>query len=218
MHKFARPDGIGFTVPKVNGPGFEVVQFQGYLILLCADTLAAADLIGFNRSFGKNVKSVCWQCNCTGKGISDLDGFTRRSQGQYNRQREEATRLKQVELAHGKQRCTNKRRQDNNATTRTRTHESFMQSIGIRTFEHAFANIPYFSVVSMVPRDLMHVELEGTLKSHLYGVLYMALCKLKWFTRIQFNAALRAWPFPKGSSRPDVIFDNPKGELVWLGL
>jgi len=85
-----------------------------------------------------------------------------------------------------------------------------MKSVGISTFDHAYAGIPHFSAVLSVPRDLMHVELEGTLKSHLYGTLYMAMCKLKWFTLREFNAAIKSWPFPNGK-RVDTLPTKPSG-------
>lgn len=87
-----------------------------------------------------------------------------------------------------------------------------MRSIGINTFEHAYVNIPYFEPVLHVPRDLMHVELEGTLKCHLYGVLYMAIVKYKWFTLHQFNAAVKHWPFPS-NKRPDKLPTKPEGKI-----
>lgn len=195
---------------NANAQGFDVVPYQGYLILLSADTLAAADLIGFNKSFNRNVKSVCWQCDCMGSQLCALRGFTLRTDEQYNEQSKRASSL-QKRL----QPLSELRGQQGNARRAARAAlDEHMRSIGVRTFEHAFNRIPHFSVVRMVPRDLMHVELEGTLKSHLFGVLYMALCKFKWFSKSQFNAALKAWPFPKGSSRPDVLYDLPKGHLL----
>ena len=52
-----------------------------------------------------------------------------------------------------------------NATAR----ENFMSSLGITSFAHAFTRIPFFEAMQGVPRDLMHMELEGNLKVHLYG-------------------------------------------------
>lgn len=96
------------------------------------------------------------------------------------------------------------------ATEKPSTREEYLQSLGIATFEHAFKDIYLPSVVN-VPRDLMHVELEGTLKSHLKGVLYMAMRKLRWFSLKQFNDALKRWPFPVGK-RPPELPEIPKGE------
>lgn len=89
--------------------------------------------------------------------------------------------------------------------------KEYMDSIGVVTFAHAFSGIPHVHAITIAPRDLMHVELEGTLKSHLYGVLYMAICKLKWFTLSKFNTALKTWPFPNGH-RPDGLQEAPTGE------
>lgn len=228
MHRFARPEGITFTVSNVGErSSSQVVPFRGFLILISADTLAAADLIGFSKGFTRNVKSPCWQCDCKGRDLTALDGFTLRTDEQYFEQKAIADGLP-VSSSHARQTKNGSRAKAKNkgivakakgvhpnikraSVDKPLTRSQYMQSIGIRTFDHGFCNIPHFSAVRMVPRDLMHVELEGTLKSHLFGVLYMAMCKMKWFTREEFNSALRAWPFPKGSSRPDIMYDNPKG-------
>ena len=43
------------------------------------------------------------------------------------------------------------------------TQAEYMQSVGITTFAHAYQRVPHFgaNAVHYVPRDLMHVELEG---------------------------------------------------------
>lgn len=87
--------------------------------------------------------------------------------------------------------------------------QEYVKSLGINTFQQAYANVPHFQPVLCVPRDLMHVELEGTLKSHLTGVLYMAF-KLRWFTLNSFNAAICTWPFLPGK-RPDILHKKPEG-------
>lgn len=87
----------------------------------------------------------------------------------------------------------------------------FVGARGVLTFDHAYSGIPYFSPVNFVPRDLMHVELEGTLKAHLFGLLYMAICKYRWFTLEAFNAALKSWNFGPGVRRPDPLHSKPKG-------
>ena len=84
-----------------------------------------------------------------------------------------------------------------------------MKSLGVNSFTHAYSGIPNFNVVHGAPRDLMHVELEGTLKTHLYGLLYLAF-KWSWFTMHQFNSAIRTWPFPPGK-RPDILHKKPEG-------
>ena len=43
----------------------------------------------------------------------------------------------------------------------------FEESIGVRTWQHAYTRIPYFDVMMHVPKDLMHVELEGNLLERL---------------------------------------------------
>lgn len=84
------------------------------------------------------------------------------------------------------------------------TRKEYLTSIGVTTFNHAYEGI-YWPCVVHVPRDLMHVELEGTLKAHLIGVFYMAMRKLKWFSLAQLNAALKYWPFPVGKRPPRLV-------------
>lgn len=66
LRKFARPEGISFTVAASSGHGTESVSYQGYLLVISGDTLAVAELIGFKRGFSSTVHSPCWQCNCKG--------------------------------------------------------------------------------------------------------------------------------------------------------
>ena len=57
----------------------------------------------------------------------------------------------------------------------------------------------------------MHVELEGNLKVHLYGFLFMAIKKYKWFTLDQLNAAIKAHPFGTGRRPPPLPARMLKG-------
>lgn len=164
--------------------------FRGWLLLVSADTLAAAELIGFKKSYAPRVKSICWQCDVPGGQGSrhpcSFHGhgsrpFTLRTSADYRRQRREAK------------------------TKAAKARISYQDSIGVNSYQHAYTRIPYFDVISYVPRDLMHVELEGNLKVHLYGFLYMAIKKYKWFTRAELNARIRAFPFLSKVRRPPVI-------------
>lgn len=65
MRKFAREKGISFTVPRWTSPGFHTLSYQAYLVLVSADTLAAAELIGFKRGFGpKRFSSLVGSVTC----------------------------------------------------------------------------------------------------------------------------------------------------------
>lgn len=150
----------------------------------------------------------------TGSELKKLDGFTNRSAEEYNAQQERAEHLPVNEPTRPKEKGKQKRKRhddddDNDPHHGQITRQQYMSSLGINTFDHAYKGI-YWPCVVHVPRDLMHVELEGTLKSHLLGVLYMAMRKLKWFTLGQFNKALKEWPFPHGK-RPDILPEVPKG-------
>ena len=90
------------------------------------------------------------------------------------------------------------------------TQTQFMTSVGVTTWQHAFTRIPYFDIITMLPRDLMHVELEGNLKVHAYGLLYLAIKKYKWFTRAELNAAILSFPFLRDRP-PDITKPALKG-------
>lgn len=154
----------------------------------------------------------------TGSELKKLDGFTNRSAEQYKEQEQRAECLPVNEptrpINKGKQKRKHQNDDDHDEDNRHQglmTRQQYLTSLGINTFDHAYKDI-YWPCVVHVPRDLMHVELEGTLKSHLLGVLYMAMRKLKWFTLGQFNHALKEWPFAHGK-RPDILPEVPKGML-----
>ena len=144
LRRFHEPNGITFRLPDGS-----IRPYRGWLIMVAADTLAAAELIGFKKSFGPKVKSFCWQCDA-GNGqrshcaSSFLDGrdcqFTARDPSEYRRQRRHCRTLSRPQQI------------------------IYMKSIGINSFRHAYTRIPHFQVIQYVPRDLMHVELEGNLK------------------------------------------------------
>ena len=100
---------------------------------------------------------------------------------------------------------------------------AFRQSVGVNTYAHSFTRIPYFQLISYVPRDLMHIELEGNLKVHLYGFLYMAIKKYKWFSLGEFNDQIRSFPFLRNThgnvERPPKIprttLKGRAGKLPW---
>jgi hypothetical protein len=187
LRRFHDESGIVFDLPDGGGQR----TFRGWLLLVAADALAAVELIGFKKSFSPNVKKICWSCDAPGKrdglrcaasfeGQGDCTFCLRTSKG-YRDQRRKAKAMPATERAQ------------------------FEESIGVRTWQHAYTRIPYFDVMMHVPKDLMHVELEGNLKVHLYGLLYMSIKKYKWFTRSQLNARIASFPFLSAVRRPPPI-------------
>ena len=163
-------DGIQFEVPNPTGPGTIKQTFKGWLILVAGDTLAAAELIGFKKGWSRHVKSLCWQCDaaagerlkCTN---SFLEGcpcqYTKRTPAVYRAQRNHTKQLpiskQRGRTKQAKARCTH---QQGSCVC---TQAEYMQSVGITSFAHAYGRVPHFgaNAVHYVPRDLMHVELEG---------------------------------------------------------
>lgn len=150
-------------------------------------------------------------CCVLGSELKRLEGFKLRTAEQYYKQQLHAEALSSMNEATTQRTSKQKRKrvQDDGTSTSEMTKQQYMSLLGINTFDHAYKGI-YWPCVVHVPRDLMHVELEGTLKSHLIGVLYMAIRRLKWFTLGRFNKALKDWCFPQGK-RPDTLPEIPKG-------
>ena len=214
FRRLHRPQGINFQVPRVDGPGFETKPFRGWLLLASADRLGGAELLGTKRSFGPAVKCPCWQCDARNKKHMrransfeepGRQSFTRRTDQIYQDQCAFAQTLpenrppkpKPPRLPPGAPkppkpppppRCTH-------GSTCTCTRAQYLNSVGISTLDHAYVRIPLFEWAVYVPTDIMHTELEGNLKSHGYGFLYVAIKKYKWFTLAEVNAALRV-PLP----------------------
>ena len=187
MRRFHRGISIQLELGATAAP----TPFRGWLLVAAADALAAVDLVGFAQSFGPKSKCICWQCDAAGANhkcaynfLDDVPIIGSKFQ----------LRTKAV-YASDRQRC---------CALPEKAKEAAMKRIGVKTFNHAFTRIPYVCGVETLPKDLMHVELEGNLKVHLYGFLYMAIRKYNWFTLKMFNAAVKAFDFD-GEQRPPPI-------------
>ena len=200
MRRFHRPGGIRLRHPETG-----LTPYRGWLIVVAADALAAADMIGTFKSFGPNVKSICWQCDAPGGAgnkcvcdfLSTNPRFKLRTRDAYIDQR-----LRSEQLPIHKERAPR-------GTQRQQTQGEYMKSIGVRTFQHAFTRIPHYRAIE-TPKDLMHVELEGNLKVHLHGFLHQAVKKHGWFTRQQLNMRIRKFRFPSDRP-PEIPATNLKG-------
>lgn len=62
MRRLDRTDGSKFYVPAPAG-SFVPRNFRGWLLIISADALAAAEFVGTKGSFGPKVKCFCWMCN-----------------------------------------------------------------------------------------------------------------------------------------------------------
>ena len=201
--------GITFAVPNAVGGGYSSVLYQGWLLLVCADTLAAAELIGFKKGFSKDVKGICWQCDapggkalrCTNSFVGGHSHFQERTTETYRKQR-----LHSRSLPIRKQRGRTKEMRkacSHSSATCVCSQAEYNQAVGVCTFQHSYRKVPYFLAVEYVPRDPMHVEMEGNLKVHLYAFLYTCIAR-GWLTRTKLNAAIRAYQWPGGSYIPEI--------------
>jgi hypothetical protein len=167
-------DGIIFEVPKPDGPGMVQMAYKGWLILGAADTLAAAELIGFKKGWGKHVKSLCWQCDAAaGTGLSCTNSFlgghrschyVKRTPAVYRQQRNHTIQLP-IAKKRGERSVAARKACSHQAGSCVCTQGEYMQTVGVTTFNHAYRRVPYAGAraVHYMPRDLMHVELEGML-------------------------------------------------------
>jgi len=202
LRRFNQPGGLTFTIPE--GSSERHTAFRGWLLVVAADTLAAAELIGFKMSWGPKVKGLCWQCNAGCEtGIHHAASFL------PPKPNGPVMRL----IPRTADDYRNQRRHYRSLTPGERN--AYQASIGVTTFRHAYTRVPLFQVVEYVPRDCMHVELEGNLKVHAYGLLYVATKKYHWFTRIQLNNAIARFPFLRDQP-PRIPITSLKGKKGML--
>jgi hypothetical protein len=207
MRRLDHPDGVIFQVPDGCG-GFKSQPFRGWLLAVSADTLGAAELIGTKKGFSDKTVSPCYQCNamrgehaCANSFLQETSKFKLRTDDVYASQLAFAdtrpltiTKPRQPRCPPGAPKppplpplppCTHG---DSCRCTRA----EYMASIGVNTFNHSYTRIPHFRAMSSFPRDVMHIECTGSsnLPHHAYAFLYMGI-KLKWFTRLQVNRAIK---------------------------
>ena len=184
MRRFGREEGMGIRVG--SGLTHTSQYFRAFLLVVSADALAAAELLGRQKSFGPKVRSICWQCDAPGQGHKVPDPHVHFSP---------CTHVKwKSDYEHYMTLKTNAER------------NAFLSSRSIKSFMHAFNRVPHVKCVEIMPFDLMHVELEGNLKVHLYGFLHMAIKKYKWFKLAAFNFSMKRFKFITiGAKRPTPI-------------
>ena len=182
----------------------ESIAYRGWLLVVSADTLGGAELLGTKKGFGVNTVSPCWACDvkrgqhrCTNSFVSPSapSQFAARTQEIYDSQKVFADgRAQQVQPSKSKRKrgdpkppkpppCTH-----GDACSCTR--KEYMTSVGVNTYDHAFSRMPLFREMCSLPRDLMHCEPGGNLQVHGYAFIYMGI-KLDWFTRHTVNRAIR---------------------------
>jgi len=220
LARFNHSDGISFAVPSAQGGPPATLICRGWLLLISADTPAAAECIGFKRAFSNKVKSPCWQCNASSAGLQQACTFLpRRTTCPFKLRTEKGYA---AQRKHAESRPITKKRRAKGAPapapascihgkTCTCTRLQYMTAYGINTFKHAFEGIPHFSILN-VPRDPMHVELEGNCKTHCYNFLHHCIIRKKWFTLAQLNAELckHKLPSTSASESPKCLPQIPK--------
>lgn len=195
------------SLPDVAVPnGYSDIMVTASCIGITADTPAAAWLTGFNQSYAPEVKSICRLCNCTqvpqpGSGLL-YPSKRANSFLPWTRAGAQVWKLRTAEdIDELRAKC---------AKLSPTAANKLMQQHGIRTFHHAFADVPYFDP-TWAPMGLMHVEFEGNLKVHIAAFIYMACSVLKrsdgqpWATLDAVNAAISEYSWPADRS------DRPSG-------
>ena len=197
--------GIIMKVPDINVPaGFSDILVTASCIGIVADTPAAAWLTGFNQSTAPEVKSICRLCNCSQVPRRDLGLLYPAKRANsflpWTNAGAQVWKLRTAaEIDALRQKC---------AQLSSTAAAAEMQKHGIRTFDHAFANVPFFDP-TWAPMGLMHVEFEGNVKVHLAAFVYMVCSVLKkddgtpWATLDGINAAIKNYTWPTDrSDRP----------------
>jgi len=207
MRRLNRPEGVTFYVPTgAGGSSFEPRPFRGWLLLVIADALAAAELLGTKGSFGPKVKCFCWMCDAGSlKGYKQVGSFLPGNRGVHS---ERTQAIYDAQVAR--------------ARSLTTSQKTYMQECGIAHFEPALKDIPHMKFIEYTPPDPMHCELKGNLDNHLYGFLYQAIHVHKWFTLAAFNAAVTRFRFCDRVQRvrPSALKGlkgkpNAKGSVIW---
>jgi hypothetical protein len=204
MRRFHEPAGVTFTLPRTDGqPGTERLPYRGWLLIVSADTLGGAELLGTKKGFGQNTVSPCWTCNvkrgqhrCTNSFVAPSvpSMLVARTQEMYDAQKA---------FAEGREGFVRKKRKRRAGDPKlpqlppcehgdacSCNSKEYRTSCGINTFEHAFTRMPLFREMCSLPRDLMHCEPGGNLQVHGYAFIFMGI-KLKWFTREAVNTAIK---------------------------
>ena len=127
MRRLHRPEGVKFYVPAAaGGPCFEPRYFRGWLLIISADALAAAEFLGTKGSFGPKVKCFCWMCDAGSlKGYKQVGSFLPGNPGEHT-ERTQAVYNSQV----------------SHAKSLTSTQSSYMIECGISHFHPTLEDIP----------------------------------------------------------------------------
>ena len=223
-------------IPLNLGLNEKPTRFRGWLVLLIADTLGMAEVVGTKRGFGAETKSPCWGCisNRDGIGLKKIGSFLdplfapfpertpelllfqeefANTRPQRMPNHPNARKRKQEEAKETKKQRNKKQKRCLHGNSCRCTRDEYLQSVGVNTFNNAASYFPHLDWPLAASRDLMHVELEGNLKAHGYGLLYMILVKFKCITRDEYNRAVRKfrWDFDTERRMPVIMKANLAG-------
>ena len=211
LRRFNEPDGIPFK--RRDGT---VMRKGAWLMVSAADTLAAADLLGFKQSFSPAVQGFCWQCYATrSRDHVSAASFLIDSGLPASAYSSAPSVRTKASYRDDRVKCKSLPTVRKRGTTQ-QTAKGLMQQLGYKTFRHAYKRIPFAHPMTICPRDLMHIELEGNLKVHLHGFLHSCVMRYKWFSRKRLNARLKAFDFGEhyrraGARPPQISAKNVKG-------
>ena len=230
------------TVVQPNGTTFHQVCCCGGVALVSADSPAAGQIFGTKIAFGPNTVSICRLCYCkqvdgdnhhahcvpnsflpwtTGSGTEPENGFglfdglvcTDESLTvNYDPDRMGAKQVHQLRTVKSTRRTMNIATLLNDGPEL----DFYLQSIGVRTYSHAFSRTPFPLHVQSV-MDLMHIELLELITHHLSKLLWTFHRVLGWLPSVEaFNMCVRSFlHWSRGSRRSAYILSEGalKGDL-----
>lgn len=222
-------DGVQLCVPAAY-KGYRGVVYDrasarytfntsGGLVLVSADTPAAALLFGTKISVGPSTVSICRGCFC-----QQINGSNRRAHAVTNSflpwvedrnglHCELAALLASWDPDHMGALQVHKLR-----TIKENLHclrvaallnaaevEYYLMQIGIRSFMNAFSRMPYNAYLDSC-QDLMHVEYLGNVQEHLAAFIWKMVRQEGWCTIQQLNNRFESFPYwGRGTRRKSYI-------------
>jgi hypothetical protein len=161
------------------------MRWRGALLLVTADTPAAALIGGFKKSVGTKTRCFCRHCVITHDKLASQDSFSHRYEF-----RNCASHKGEVDA---QSKCIRQGRRDD------RKELSRLSGVcADKKDSHCFVwpVMPWFDVSTCIPNDLMHVELEGELKWITYVTMWHCV-KTKIFSVAEMNDRMRSWLWKK---------------------
>lgn len=166
--RLERPEGVEFYLCG------KIYKFRGFLMIVCADTLASNYLGGFKESVG-SAKMPCRSCNVKREALSNkcLEvQFTMRDKETHMQQ---CLDIETPEFSAGAKRF-------------------WCQLYGLRE-RSILCDLQYFDITQCLLHDVMHVVLEGVLELEIRVMLKAFIVEEDFLSCEELNSAMTAFSY-----------------------